>query len=110
MNDDTRSQRRGRPRRRPDGGGPRRQAPRPVYQGRRNNYATGGYSSIFAGPFPREGDEPDDSDLVLKLLDVVPLTPAQPRLDQNGQPGIATGVLEIVDEGFAFLRRHGVLP
>jgi len=41
---------------------------------------------------------------------VVPLTPAQPRLDQNGQPGIATGVLEIVDEGFAFLRRHGVMP
>ena len=142
MNDDTRSQRRGRPRRRPDGGGPRRQAPRPVYQGRRNNYATGGYSSIFAGPFPREGDETDEgwnlaelqsrsleelrelgselgvegadelehSDLVLKLLDVVPLTPAQPRLEQNGKPGIATGVLEIVDEGFAFLRRHGVMP
>ena len=60
MNDETRSQRRGRPRRRPDGGGPRRQAPRPVYQGRRNNYATGGYSSIFAGPFPREGDETDE--------------------------------------------------
>jgi transcription termination factor Rho len=142
MNDETRSQRRGRPRRRPDGGGPRRQAPRPVYQGRRNNYATGGYSSIFAGPFPREGDETDEgwnlaelqarsleelrelgselgvegadelehSDLVLKLLDVVPLTPSQPRLDQNGQPGIASGILEIVDEGFAFLRRHGVMP
>ena len=142
MNDDSRPQRRGRPRRRPDGGGPRRQAPRPVFQGRRNNYATGGYSSIFSGPFPREGDEGDEgwnlaelqsrsleelrelgsemgvegaealdhSDLVLKLLDVVPLTPSQPRQDQNGQPGLTTGILEIVDEGFAFLRTHGVMP
>src|SRR5438552_19062538 len=56
MNDEIRSQRRGRPRRRPDGGGgPRRQAPRPLFQGRRNNYATGRYSSIYAGPFPPEG-------------------------------------------------------
>ena len=142
MNDELRPQRRGRPRRRPDGGGPRRQTPRPVFQGRRNNYATGGYSSIYAGPFPTEGDENDPgmnladlqaksveelrelgtelglestdqlehSDLVLKLLDLVPLTPAQPRRDLNGQPGEATGVLEIVDEGFGFLRRHGVMP
>ena len=143
MNDEIRSQRRGRPRRRPDGGGgPRRQAPRPVFQGRRNNYATGGYSSIYAGPFPTEGDASDPgmnladlqaksveelrelgtelglestdelehSDLVLKLLDLVPLTPTQPRRDLNGEPGIATGILEIVDEGFAFLRRNGVMP
>jgi transcription termination factor Rho len=47
---------------------------------------------------------------ILKLLDVVPLTPSQPRPDQNGTPGIATGILEIVDEGFGFLRRHGVMP
>jgi transcription termination factor Rho len=140
MNDEIRPQRRGRPRRRPDGA--RRQAPRPVYQGRRNNYATGGYSSIYAGPFPTEGDENDPgmnlaelqaksveelrelgtelglesteelehSDLVLKLLDLVPLTPTQPHRDLNGQPGEATGILEIVDEGFGFLRRHGVMP
>ena len=55
-------------------------------------------------------EELEHSDLVLKLLDVVPLTPSQSRRDQNGQPGVATGVLEIVDEGFGFLRRHGVMP
>jgi len=147
MNDDSRPPRRGRPRRRPDGGGgggggPRRQAPRPVFQGRRNNYATGGYSSIYAGPFPTDGDEfeqgmnitdlqaksveelrematewgvegtdlMEHSDLVLKLLDLVPLAPTQPRHEQNVQPGIVNGIVEIVDDGFAFLRRHGVMP
>ena len=140
MSDESRPPRRGRPRRRQDGGGPRRQQPRPVYQ-RRNNYATGGYSSIYAGPFPTDADEGgmnladlqakdvdelrelagehgvegyeelEHSDLVLKLLDVVPLAPSQSRVEQNGgQPGIATGILEIVDEGFGFLRRHGVMP
>src|SRR4026208_421951 len=83
MNDDTRSPHRrpprprprggGRPRSGPDGGGRRRQAPRPVYRGRRNNYATGGYSSIFAGPFPREGDETDEgwnlADLQARILE-----------------------------------------
>ncbi len=147
MNDESRPQRRSRPRRRPDGGGgggggPRRQAPRPVFQGRRNNYATGGYSSIYAGPFPTDGDEfeqgmnitdlqaksveelrematewgvegtdlMEHSDLVLKLLDLVPLAPAEPRHEQNLQPGIVSGIVEIVDDGFAFLRRHGVMP
>jgi len=141
MNEEARPPRRGRPRRRPDGGA-RRQQPRPAFPRRRNDYATGGYSSIYAGPFPTDEDDPegglnladlqaksveelrelatehglegheelDHSDLVLKLLDVVPLAPAQPRRDQNGQPGIATGVLEIVDEGFGFLRRNGVMP
>jgi transcription termination factor Rho len=139
MSDESRTQRRGRPRRRPDGG-PRRQQPRSSFQ--RRPYATGQYSSVYAGPFPTESDELEGgmnlaelqsksidelrelaaehgvegheelehSDLVLKLLDVVPLAPAQPRGDQNGQPGIATGILEIVDEGFGFLRRHGVMP
>src|SRR5919108_5122447 len=138
MNDDVRSQRR-RPRRRPDGG-PRRQPQRSGgFARRRNDYATGGYSSIYAGPFPTEADEPglnladlqaksldelrelaaeheiegheelEHSDLVLKLLDVVPLAATQPR-DRNGQPGIADGILEIVDEGFGFLRVAGVMP
>ena len=107
---------------------------------RRNDYAGGQYSSIFTGPFPTEADEGqalnlpelqaksvdelrelsseheiegaegmEHSDLVLKLLDVVPLAPTQPHVT-NGQPGIAEGILEIVDEGFAFLRTHGVMP
>jgi transcription termination factor Rho len=140
MSDESRPPRRGRPRRRQDGG-PRRQQPRTSFQRRRNDYATGGYSSIYAGPFPTDADdggmnladlqakdvdelrelaaehgvegyeELEHSDLVLKLLDVVPLAPSQSRADQNGgQPGIATGILEIVDEGFGFLRRHGVMP
>ena len=145
MNDETRQPRRGRPRRRPDGGGggggPRRQSPRTQYR-RPGTYGNSGYSSIFAGPFPREGDggeeswnladlqakgleelrelgtelgiegaeELEHSDLILKLLDVVPLTPTQPRHEQNGKPGITNGILEIVDEGFAFLRVHGVMP
>jgi transcription termination factor Rho len=141
MNDEARP-RRGRSRRRPDGGGaPRRQPARATYAPRRrNDYASGGYSSIYSGPFPTEGDgeaesfnladlqaksdeelrdlalehgvEADGlehSDLVLKLLDVVPLSSAQqPR--EPMVPGEADGVLEIVDEGFAFLRRHGVMP
>jgi transcription termination factor Rho len=138
MNDEVRSQRR-RPRRRPDGG-PRRQPQRSGgFARRRNDYATGGYSSIYAGPFPTDADEPalnladlqaksldelrelaaeheieghdelEHSDLVLKLLDVVPLAATQPR-DRNGQPGIADGILEIVDEGFGFLRVAGVMP
>jgi transcription termination factor Rho len=142
MNEEARPPRRGRPRRRPDGGGARRQQPRPAYQQRRNAYATGGYSSIYAGPFPTDEDDfeggmnladlqaksvdelrelagelgveghelLEHSDLVLKLLDVVPLAPAQPRREQNGQPGVASGILEIVDEGFGFLRRNGVMP
>ena len=143
MNDEARP-RRGRPRRRSDGGGgPRRQATaRATYPRRRNDYATGGYSSIYAGPFPTEdaedeglnlqslqakpieelrelagehgiegGDDLEHSDLVLKLLDVVPLTPPTPARQQAPQQsGAAEGILEIVDEGFGFLRRHGVMP
>jgi transcription termination factor Rho len=52
----------------------------------------------------------EHQDLVLKLLDAVPLAPAPRRHEQNGQPGEASGILEIVDEGFGFLRRHGVMP
>jgi len=141
MNDDARpqQQQRRRSRRRPDnaqrrqGGGQRGFTPR-----RRNDYASGQYSSIYTGPFPTDADEPamnladlqakpieelrelaaehdiegheemEHSDLVLKLLDVVPLAPA--RAERNGQPGVAEGVLEIVDEGFGFLRVNGVMP
>ena len=57
-----------------------------------------------------EGHEQlEHSDLVLKLLDVLPLAPTQPR-DRNGEPGTAEGILEIVDEGFGFLRVNGVMP
>jgi hypothetical protein len=57
MSDETRAQRRGRPRRRQDGGGaPRRQQPRPAFQ-RRNNFSSGQYSSIYAGPFPTDDFE-----------------------------------------------------
>jgi transcription termination factor Rho len=141
MNEEGRPPRRNRSRRRPDGGS-RRVAARPAYARRRPDYATGGYSSIYSGPFPTDQDEgmepltltelqakPVDElrelanehgiegaeemehqDLVLKLLDAVPLAPARSRIEQNGQPGIAEGILEIVDEGFGFLRRHGVMP
>jgi transcription termination factor Rho len=139
MSDEGRPQRRNRPRRRQDGGA-RRQQSRPSFQRRRNDYASGQYSSIYSGPFPTDDDELDGmnladlqaksvedlrelagehgienyeelehSDLVLKLLDVVPLAPPQKR-EQDGKPGEASGVLEIVDEGFGFLRRHGVMP
>ena len=56
MNDEARPQRRNRSRRRNEGG-QRRQAPRPAYARRRNDFATGGYSSIYAGPFPTDDDE-----------------------------------------------------
>ncbi len=138
MSDEGRSQRRNRPRRRQDGGS-RRQQPRTSFPRRRNDYASGQYSSIYSGPFPTDDDadgmnladlqakgveelremagehdienyeELEHSDLVLKLLDVVPLAPAQKR-ELDGKPGEATGILEIVDEGFGFLRRHGVMP
>jgi transcription termination factor Rho len=144
MNDEARP-RRGRPRRRSDGGGGQRRQPTArtgTYPRRRNEYGTGQYSSIYAGPFPTDedgedeglnlatlqakpieelrelagehgienGDELEHSDLVLKLLDVVPLAPAH-KAEPNGQvPGVAEGILEIVDEGFGFLRRHGVMP
>ncbi|HLY35177.1 MAG TPA: transcription termination factor Rho, partial [Candidatus Limnocylindria bacterium] len=140
MNEDSRPPRRNRSRRRPDGGGPRRTAPRPAFVRRRNDYATGGYSSIYSGPFPTDDDqteplslaelqakpvdelrelaaehgiegseELEHQDLVLKLLDAVPLATTRPRPEPE-QPGIAEGILEIVDEGFGFLRRHGVMP
>ena len=56
-------------------------------------------------------EELEHSDLVLKLLDVVPLAPSQSRAERTGSPGSPTGILEIVDEGFGFLRaprRHAV--
>ena len=120
MNEDGRPPRRNRSRRRPDGGS-RRVAARPAYARRRPDYATGGYSSIYSGPFPTDQDEQmepltltelqakpvdelrelanehgiegaeemEHQDLVLKLLDAVPLAPARSRIEQNGQPGIA---------------------
>ena len=142
MNDDARpQQQRRRSRRRNDnasrrqGGGQRGGGFTPR---RRNDYASGQYSSIYTGPFPTDDDEPglnladlqakpidelrelaaeheiegheemEHSDLVLKLLDVVPLAPTRP--DRNGGPGEAEGILEIVDEGFGFLRVNGVMP
>ncbi len=142
MNEDARTPRRNRSRRRSEGGGSRRPAQRQNFPRRRNDYMTGGYSSIYSGPFPTEEDGPmeplslaelqakpvdelrelagehgienfealEHQDLVLKLLDAVPLAPAQRAPEQNGQPGLAEGILEIVDEGFGFLRRHGVMP
>jgi transcription termination factor Rho len=136
MNDEPRQPRRGRPRRRPDGGGRRSSGSRGNYQ-RRRDFA-GGYASVYAGPYPQAADdEPaltlaelqeksidelrdlateygieadglEHSDLVLKLLDAVPLAQASRR--EEVVPGEVTGILEIVDEGFAFLRRHGVMP
>ena len=46
---------------------------------------------------------------MLKLVDVAALAPTQPR-DRNGQPGVAEGILEIVDEGFGFMRANGAMP
>ena len=124
MNDDTRPQQQRRRSRRRQDTTPRRQpqqrggyAPR-----RRNDYASGQYSSIFTGPFPSDADDPgmnladlqdkpidelrelaaehqieghdelEHSDLILKLLDVVPLAPAQSQ-ERNGQSGEAEGIL-----------------
>ena len=145
MNEDARpQQQRRRSRRRPDNA-PRRQGggggnQRGFSQRRRNDYASGQYSSIYTGPFPSDADddgmnladlqakgidelremaaqheiegseELEHSDLVLKLLDVVPLAPSQPRERNNGQPAFAEGILEIVDEGFGFMRVNGVMP
>jgi transcription termination factor Rho len=145
MNDDARPQQQRRRSRRRQDSTPRRPqqgqrqggyAPR-----RRNDYASGQYSSIFTGPFPTDADEPgmnladlqakpieelrelaaehqieaseelEQSDLILKLLDVVTLAPAQSAQGGNGQQsGEAEGILEIVDEGFGFLRVNGVMP
>jgi transcription termination factor Rho len=140
MNDDARpqQQQRRRSRRRADNSS-RRQSQRGGFTPRRrNDYASGQYSSIYTGPFPTDADEPamnlaelqskpidelrelaaehdiegheelEHSDLVLKLLDVVPLAPSGTQ--RNGEPGVAEGVLEIVDEGFGFLRVNGVMP
>ncbi len=137
MNDESRPPRRGRPRRRPDGG-PRRPAPPRQNYGRRRDFTATGYASIYAAPYggqPNEGltlaelqempleelqemaaehqiDSTDlaHSDLVLKLLDVVALAPAHPARQNDGQPGEITGTVELVDDGFAFLRVHGVMP
>ena len=138
MNDDARPQQRRRSRRRADSGSRRPNQRGGFTPRRRNDYASGQYSSIYTGPFPTEDDLPamnladlqaksidelrelaaeheiegheelEHSDLVLKLLDVVPIAAA--GRDRNGGPGTAEGVLEIVDEGFGFLRVAGVMP
>ncbi len=141
MNDDARpqqQQQRRRSRRRNDNSSRRQQQRGGFTPRRRNDYASGQYSSIYTGPFPTDLDEPamnladlqakpieelrelaaehdiegheemEHSDLVLKLLDVVPLAPSGSQ--RNGEPGMAEGVLEIVDEGFGFLRVNGVMP
>ncbi len=143
MNDEARPQQQRRRSRRRQDTAPRRQPQQQQRGGyaprRRNDYASGQYSSIFTGPFPSDADEPgmnlgdlqakpidelrelaaehqiegnetlEHSDLVLKLLDVVQLAPAQSQ-ERNGQSGEAEGILEIVDEGFGFLRVNGVMP
>ena len=121
MNDDARPQGRRRSRRRPDNA-PRRQNQRGFTPRRRNDYASGQYSSIYTGPFPTDADEDgldlaglqsksvdelrelaaeheiegheelEQSNIVLKWLDVIPLAPAQPR-DRNGQPGTSEGIV-----------------
>ena len=40
----------------------------------------------------------------------MPLAPAQPQGGNGQQSGEAEGILEIVDEGFGFLRVNGVMP
>jgi transcription termination factor Rho len=140
VNDEARPQQQRRRSRRRQDNAPRRQNQRGGFsQRRRNDYASGQYSSIYTGPFPTDADEDgglnladlqaksvdelrelagehdiegheemEHSDLVLKLLDVVPLAPPKP--ERNGQPGVAEGILEIVDEGFGFMRVNGVMP
>jgi transcription termination factor Rho len=140
VNDEARPQQQRRRSRRRQDNAPRRQNQRGGFsQRRRNDYASGQYSSIYTGPFPTDADEDgglnladlqaksvdelrelaaehdiegseemEHSDLVLKLLDVVPLAPSKP--ERNGQPGLAEGILEIVDEGFGFMRVNGVMP
>jgi hypothetical protein len=143
MNDDARPQQQRRRSRRRQDAAPRRPQQQQGQRGgyaprRRNDYASGQYSSIFTGPFPSDADDPgmnladlqakpieelrelatehqidgaealEHSDLILQLLDVVPLASAQ--TDRNGQSGEAEGILEIVDEGFGFLRVNGVMP
>ena len=109
---------------------PRR--PRGNFQ-RRRDYGPG-YASVYAGGYPQAHEEPaltlaelqektidelrdlatdygieadglEHSDLVLKLLDAVPLAQASQR--EETVAGEVSGILEIVDEGFAFLRRRG---
>ena len=142
VNDEARPQQQRRRSRRRQDNAPRRQGGGQrggFSQRRRNDYASGQYSSIYTGPFPTDADEDgglnladlqaksvdelrelaaehdiegheemEHSDLVLKLLDVVPLAPSRP--ERNGQPGVAEGILEIVDEGFGFMRVNGVMP
>ncbi len=142
MNDEARpQQQRRRSRRRPDNANRGRPPQRGFMPRRRNDYAPGGYSSIYSGPFASDADEDqglnladlqakpieelrelaaehdiegheelEQSDLILKLLDVVPLSPAHPRERNGGQPGVAEGILELVEEGFGFLRVRGVMP
>ena len=119
VNDDARPQQQRRRSRRRQDNAPRRQNQRGGFsQRRRNDYASGQYSSIYTGPFPTDADEDgglnladlqaksvdelrelaaehdiegheemEHSDLVLKLLDVVPLAPSKP--ERNGHAGLA---------------------
>ena len=111
MNDEPRQPRRGRPRRRSDGGSRRQGGSRGNFQRRRD--FTGGYASVYAGPYPSAPDEPaltlpelqeksieelrdlateygieadglEHSDLVLKLLDAVPLAQGSRREEIRG--------------------------
>ena len=119
MNDDARPQQQRRRSRRRADNAPRRQgggSQRGFTPRRRNDYASGQYSSIFTGPFPTDADEDglnladlqaksvdelrelaaehdiegyeelEHSDLVLKLLDVVPLAPDASRRIATASP------------------------
>ena len=132
------SSRRGRPRRRPDGGGgPRRHGgPRGNFQRRRDSGP--GYASVYAGGYPQGHDEEPALTLSEPGEDDRRAARPRDRLRHRGRwpgafrprpeaarcgavgPGVAargdgrrgevSGILEIVDEGFAFLRRSGVMP
>src|SRR3990170_4481334 len=142
MNDDARPQQQRRRSRRRQESAPRRPQQGQQRSGyaprRRNDYASGQYSSIFTGPFPTDADDPgmnladlqakpidelrelaadhqidgaddlEQSDLILKLLDVVALAPPQSQ-ERNRQSGEAEGILEIVAEGFGFPPVHGAI-
>ena len=137
MNDEPRQPRRGRPRRRPDGGGgPRRHGgPRGNFQRRRDSGPR--CTSVYAGGYPQGHDEARPDPVRAPGEDDRRAARPRDRLRHRGRwpgafrpgpeaarcgavgPGVAargdrrgrvSGILEIVDEGFAFLRRRGVMP
>jgi len=85
MNEEGRPPRRNRSRRRPDGGS-RRVAARPAYARRRPDYATGGYSSIYSGPFPTDQDDQMEP-LTLTELQAKPVDELRELANEHGIEG-----------------------